>query len=264
MNDPLPAQEHTITEREERPLVLSLFPGIGLLDRGFEETGFCVVRGPDLIFGGDIKRFSAPEHRFDGIIGGPPCQRFSRLAALVKHNGFKLAEDLIPEFARITNEVQPHWFLMENVPAAPAPETPGYWQEPVLFNNRWLGEAQNRVRRFTFGTRDLESAQAFAFALRSEDVGIENPTWIPTVCASGTIWHPTRKGPAGKKNKSVLKEHIKAQGLPESFELPGFTVVGAIRAVGNGVPIPLARAVARAVKAALECRRGLSTKGQER
>ena len=27
-------------------LVLSLFPGIGLLDRAFEEHGFCVVRGP--------------------------------------------------------------------------------------------------------------------------------------------------------------------------------------------------------------------------
>jgi DNA (cytosine-5)-methyltransferase 1 len=29
-------------------LVLSLFPGIGLLDMAFEEEGFCVVRGPDL------------------------------------------------------------------------------------------------------------------------------------------------------------------------------------------------------------------------
>src|SRR6516164_7336123 len=28
-------------------LVLSLFPGIGLLDMAFEESGFCVVRGPD-------------------------------------------------------------------------------------------------------------------------------------------------------------------------------------------------------------------------
>jgi len=28
-------------------LVLSLFPGIGLLDRAFEEEGFTVVRGPD-------------------------------------------------------------------------------------------------------------------------------------------------------------------------------------------------------------------------
>ena len=33
-------------------LVLSLFPGIGLLDMAFEAEGFCVVRGPDLLWGG--------------------------------------------------------------------------------------------------------------------------------------------------------------------------------------------------------------------
>jgi DNA (cytosine-5)-methyltransferase 1 len=33
-------------------LVLSLFPGIGLFDMAFEAEGFCVVRGPDLLWGG--------------------------------------------------------------------------------------------------------------------------------------------------------------------------------------------------------------------
>ena len=41
-------------------LVLSLFPGIGLLDSAFEEEGFCVVRGPDLLWGGDVGRFTRP------------------------------------------------------------------------------------------------------------------------------------------------------------------------------------------------------------
>ena len=54
-------------------LVLSLFPGIGLLDRAFELEGFCVVRGPDLLWGGDIKTFHPPAGVFDGVIGGPPC-----------------------------------------------------------------------------------------------------------------------------------------------------------------------------------------------
>ena len=53
-------------------LVLSIFPGIGLLDRAFEEEGFCVVRGPDQLWGGNIKEWSPPPGRFDGIIGGPP------------------------------------------------------------------------------------------------------------------------------------------------------------------------------------------------
>lgn len=34
-----------------RQVILSIFPGIDLLGKGFEEQGFCVVRGPDLITG---------------------------------------------------------------------------------------------------------------------------------------------------------------------------------------------------------------------
>lgn len=68
-------------------LVLSVYPGVGLLDRGFEEEGYCVVRGPDILWGGDNRRFHPPPGRFDGVIGGPPCQAFSKLAGFVKSNG---------------------------------------------------------------------------------------------------------------------------------------------------------------------------------
>jgi hypothetical protein len=57
----------------ERQLVLSLFPGIGLLDLAFEEEGFCVVRGPDLLWGGDVR--SLPP-------AGWPVRRGDRRAAL--------------------------------------------------------------------------------------------------------------------------------------------------------------------------------------
>lgn len=85
-------------------LVLSLFPGIGLLDMAFEEAGFCVVRGPDVLWGGDVKRFHPPAGVFQGVIGGPPCQAFSRLQHLVQHNGLTKAENLIPEFERVVSE----------------------------------------------------------------------------------------------------------------------------------------------------------------
>ena len=71
-------------------VVLSLFPGIGLLDRAFEERGFSVVRGPDVLWGGDIANFHVPPGRFDGVIGGPPCKRFSRLRHLIEANGYEL------------------------------------------------------------------------------------------------------------------------------------------------------------------------------
>jgi DNA (cytosine-5)-methyltransferase 1 len=58
----------------DAPLVLSLFPGLDGLGLAFELEGFTVVRGPDVLWGGDIRRFSPPAGRFEGIIGGPPCQ----------------------------------------------------------------------------------------------------------------------------------------------------------------------------------------------
>lgn len=95
-------------------LVLSLFPGIGLLDMAFEEEGFTVVRGPDVLWGGDIRRFHPPAGKFDGVIGGPPCQAFSRLNRLVAHNGGSPSfGNLIPEFERCVREASPRWFVME-------------------------------------------------------------------------------------------------------------------------------------------------------
>lgn len=55
-------------------LVLSLFPGIGLLDRAFAAAGFCVVQAQDKITGGDIRDFHGVPGLLDGIVAGPPCQ----------------------------------------------------------------------------------------------------------------------------------------------------------------------------------------------
>ena len=132
-------------------LVLSLFPGIGMLDMAFEEEGFCVVRGPDLLWGGDIRRFHPPAMKFDGVIGGPPCQAFSRLRHIVEANGYTPAPDLIPEFERCVLEAQPEWFLMENVEAAPIPRVKIYYTSACVIRDTWVGGETNRLRRFTLG-----------------------------------------------------------------------------------------------------------------
>lgn len=84
-------------------LVLSLFPGIGLLDMAFEAEGFCVVRGPDLLWGGDIRRFHPPKRKFEGVIGGPPCQFASKMRHINPLAGRKHG-NLIPEFERVVVE----------------------------------------------------------------------------------------------------------------------------------------------------------------
>lgn len=244
-------------------LVLSLFPGIGLLDMAFEEEGFCVVRGPDLLWGGDIHRFHPPSGKFDGVIGGPPCQRWSRLANIVRavHGEASLAPDLIPEFARCVLEARPAWWLMENVPAAPSPVTPGYVQTVRVLNNRWVGGVQNRERRFVFGTHDgrmlhphIEALEPIDWepAVTSTAGGRRVPVAV-AVGGSGKRKGNQRKGPGGGLRNWTLAQMAKLQGLPEDFlaDAP-FTSRAKEEALGNGVPLPMGRAIAKAVKAALQ------------
>jgi DNA (cytosine-5)-methyltransferase 1 len=245
-------------------LVLSLFPGIGLLDRAFEEEGFCVVRGPDLLWGGDVRAFHPPAGRFDGVIGGPPCQPFSQLVHMIRANGYEPRhENLIPEFERIVAQAQPGWFLMEEVRAAPLPDVAGYQLHTQTVNARHCGSTQNRVRQITFGTPEGR-------ALRLDTDVFEPAEWNfavtgdarqrPVAMLAGGV----RKANAtGGKTSSLdrgggslpFERMCELQGLPADFlsESP-LTVSGKRQAVGNGVPLPMGRAIARAVKAAMQLR----------
>jgi DNA (cytosine-5)-methyltransferase 1 len=308
-------------------LVLSLFPGIGLLDRAFEEAGFCVVRGPDVLWGGDVRDFHPPASVFDGVIGGPPCQSFSPLVNLVRARGGEPHfGDLFPEFERCIVEAVPRWWLCENVRAAPVPGVSGYAAKDFLLDNSWLGEEQERLRRFTFGVRGERSidlrrwitpaalmlpgrssavthrladnsdeangrtraapvtvgvagsrreshrqrqravtgsgyasaagysqAEAARFrrpAVTSSDGASLRGYRVPAVvnCHSGAAARP--KG--GHLVRYRLAEALRLQGLPEDL-LDGapFTAEGKLRAVANGVPLPMGRAIARAVVQAL-------------
>jgi DNA (cytosine-5)-methyltransferase 1 len=241
-------------------LVLSLFPGIGLLDMAFEEEGFCVVRGPDLLWGGDIRRFHPPAGRFDGVIGGPPCQAWSRLRFIVEANGYKTAPDLIPEFERVVAEAEPQWFVMENVPAAPVPCVGGYAVKDRLVEDAWVGGVTSRLRRFSFGGR-AHCAPGFL-----EWAGLHGEPEHSALASGGGRPVPVALGGSGKLKRSAksalknygyktadaFREHLRKQGFPPDFDLPPFTVSAKVEAIGNGVPLPMGRAIARAVKAALE------------
>lgn len=240
-------------------LTLSLFSGAGLLDMAFEELGFCVVRGPELIFGGDIRRFHVPAGKFDGVIGGPPCQRFSPLANVnrARYGEACLAPNLIPEFERVVAEAQPRWFLMENVDGAPLPGVPGYVVHSVVLNNRDCGGVQNRVRRFSFGT-------PAGLELQVETVP-QPEEWAPAVTSKPggrravEVLGPDGK-PKGRQGRGAagptmrpLSEMARLQGLHEDF-LAGspFTAAGKRLAIANGVPLAMGRAVASAVRRAVD------------
>ena len=241
------------------PLVLSLFPGIGLLDMAFELEGFCVVRGPDLLWGGDIRRFHPPAGRFDGVIGGPPCQFASRLVHMIQAQGYRVAENLIPEYERVVTEAAPDWFLMENVPDAPQPSVHGYRVQSQTVVDAETGGLTSRTRRFTFGWL----REAGVFTVPGNALHAAEP-YKAVVCDAREV--PVKMLANGKMKRIgqtgghaphecprlSVQEMLRRQGAPaDLLDDAPFTVTGKREVIGNGVPLPMGRAVAKAVNRAL-------------
>jgi DNA (cytosine-5)-methyltransferase 1 len=201
-------------------LILSLFPGIGLLDRGFEDAGFCVVRGPDLIFGGDIRSFNVPPNNFDGVIGGPPCQDFSKARRIAPTgNGLEMIE----HYERIVLQAEPDWWLAENVPSVPDMKITGYSWQRLDINAYDFGSKQRRLRHIQFGTNDQTG---LILERNTTQLGVS------TVLAN---------------DERPISELAELQGLPIDFNIPSFTRGALSAAIGNGVPYPMALALAYAV-----------------
>ena len=201
-------------------LVLSLFSGVGLLDEQFRQQGFTVVSAGDLITGQDIRTFKSIKGRFDGILGGPPCQDFSALKR-IKTN---YSKEMLEEYCRIVTESDPSWFLMENVKGVPDIEIEGYHVQRLDINQGWYDQV-SRLRHIQFGSKDGQVLDI--------ERGVMRPNCKPLALASD------------ERSFAEMK-HI--QGLPDNYDLPDFTVSGKKKAVGNGVPVSIARELAIAVK----------------
>jgi DNA (cytosine-5)-methyltransferase 1 len=243
-------------------LVLSLFPGIDLLGRAFEEiwgSDICVVRGPDVIFGGDIRDWHVPAGKFDGVIGGPPCQCFSDLARLVKKNGHKPKfGNLIPEFVRCVEEAQPKWFLMENVKAAPTPNVWGYHTWCDLVCDYDCGGHTMRKRLISFGTPMDANSMALNIRMGRATLFAPEPAVTGGSRVMTTGERIRRKGDKGKPGPGngkclPIPDMLELQGLPrDSFGSSLISQTALRQAVGNGVPMAMGRSLAKAVKEAVE------------
>lgn len=251
-------------------LVLSLFPGADLLGLAFEQENFTVVQGPDVIFGRDIRNFHVPFGRFDGVIGGPPCQAFSVMRYINPRAGAKHG-NMIPEFERVVKETGASWFVMENVRDAPLPIVEGYRVTSELIRDVWVGGATLRQRRFSFGLR--YGHERFPFAIEQVALHTQEPE-VSALAGGGARAVPVkmvrdgkgghrekkRYGNSGKRSclgyggnsKDGLAYRLAAQGLPADWlkDAP-FTAGAKSKLVGNGVPLPMGHAVAKAVKRAL-------------
>ncbi|HAA30215.1 MAG TPA: DNA (cytosine-5-)-methyltransferase [Cyanobacteria bacterium UBA8553] len=226
----------------QQPISLSLFTGAFGLDIGLEQAGFSTVsvvekdldatktiaiNRPYLYQSAvprNIEQVSAKELLEEGgrildlgralqpgevdlVTGGPPCQPFStagKRGSVIDPRG-----SLFMDFIRIVREVQPRFFIMENVrgllsapirhrpinqrgkgyPSLEADEIPGAAKDVVLKEMKSLGYSviynlleaadygvpQNRKRVIFIGSRDGESV-TFPLATHSKD-GINLPKW---------------------------------------------------------------------------------------
>jgi len=193
-------------------LVLSIFSGIDLLGKAFQRNGFCVVKADDInLDGGDIRDFHAPKDKFDGLVGGSPCQDFSKLNRNPTGYSLKMQK----EYIRIVEEASPNWFLYENVAGFPHFQIDEYIQQRFKLDLAWFSPFSRR-RDFIFGHKD----------------GI---LLNPMNSTRGKV-----KGTAvtGSDNRS-FQSMCEIQGLPKDFQLPFLSSVGKKKAVANAVPLQM-------------------------
>ncbi|MDQ4144699.1 MAG: DNA cytosine methyltransferase [Actinomycetota bacterium] len=191
-----------------RPVVVDLFAGAGGLSLGFEQAGFDILASLEydpihtavhafnfpqtkvicadvsVVGAGDVQsairdgwrahgRREEWDGELDAVIGGPPCQGFSVIG---RRSFGDTRNHLVFDFARVVGELQPRYFVMENVPGMTSlavdetEDAPllldlllerfdeygyGVAEARVLNANEW-GVPQDRKRLILLGTREGE------------------------------------------------------------------------------------------------------------
>lgn len=174
--------------KNQRPIAVDLFAGAGGMTLGFEQAGFDVLASVEIepihcatheynfpfwtvicasvetITGQEIRNLSNIKNQaIDVVFGGPPCQGFSLM-------GKRSMEDsrnfLVRHFIRLVLELQPKYFVIENVPGMAIGKYQNFLQKIFdycqqnncqiktdyqILNAANYGVPQNRKRLFLLG-----------------------------------------------------------------------------------------------------------------
>ncbi len=174
----------------KRPIAVDLFAGVGGMTLGFEQAGFDVLASVEIdpihcaahkfnfpfwsVICQDVRNITAAQIRqssliqnqdIDVVCGGPPCQGFSLI-------GKRVLEDernaLVFHFLRLVLELNPKYFVMENVAGMAIGQSQQLLQELIeqfqtnsyqvqlpyqVLNAVNFGVPQNRKRLFLLGSR---------------------------------------------------------------------------------------------------------------
>jgi DNA (cytosine-5)-methyltransferase 1 len=202
-----------------RPTVLDLFCGAGGMSLGFQNAGCTIVGGidqnhyaiethhhnfsssklkipaQDIRDIRDLNELEIHPKEIDILVGGPPCQVFSRVGiGKMKKLGRNINTDernfLYKEFVRFTNHYKPLIFVMENVEnlankkyliseickdfsGGARRQNPGYIVNYQVLDASKFGVPQKRLRLFIVGIRsDLEIEPIFPREINKKSISV--------------------------------------------------------------------------------------------
>lgn len=170
--------------------LIELFCGCGGFSRGAHDAGFKVAAAYDIdpiltwsyqtnfpdtpLHLRDVAELTGAEIRKDvggevfGVFGGPPCQGFSEIG---KRNPHDPRRDLLGHFFRIVRELEPVFFIMENVRGLAYPGARPVLDSalemvshdydilgPTVWEAAQFGAATTRPRMFVIGVRTSRGA----------------------------------------------------------------------------------------------------------
>lgn len=148
-----------------KPRLLDLFCGAGGAARGYQQAGFYVVgidNRPQPRYAGDefvqADALTFPLEGFDVIHASPPCQAYSRLAAMHRERDYP---DLIAVTSTLLTAVNVP-YVIENVEGAPLarhPQLNGIWGIFLCGSMFGLGVERGYLRRHRLFESNVALAQ---------------------------------------------------------------------------------------------------------
>ncbi len=245
---------------------VSLFSGAGGLDLGLEQAGLtcavCVENDKHAaatlrangrtVLERDIRSVTAADLGSpDVLVGGPPCQDFSNAGPKTGLNGTR--GSLVFEFARWVNELQPRFFLFENVEGLKgrgldavldAFHEAGYVTAYGMLDAVDFGAAQHRRRLIIIGSCDPAIKPWLPSPTHSGSHPDPAYRWKTFAEATASITHHTFK-PYSTKMRAIMLQVPEGgdwRSLPPGT-FPGFEAsdggkTGAYRRLSRNEPAP--------------------------
>ena len=245
------------------PNIIDLYCGVGGLSLGAARAGFRVAAAVDndpIAIGSHNKNFPLTKHltgdvsqldgddllelaglrkgQLDGLVGGPPCQGFSRMG---KRNPKDCRNNLFVDFFRLVRETKPSFFVAENVQgildepyerirrrALKLVSDEYLVLEPVEVTASEYGAPTTRTRVFFFGfkKRRFETPDSALFEMNKSiacvtvrDALEGLPTRIdPRWLSEEMSWRQVGKMGRGRFADSITGRVPKGVGDPASLE----------------------------------------------